>query len=451
MKKRYIKRRIGYRVGADISKNKRAEVFYRRALDKQIRAFLLSMKNRLKAVYPSVVAPAVATTMITTPAITSATMIKPAQEIVSVMNYYQTTGLALLLNNTEKIADKWLAITSKEADKSIRQSIYGVTKESITIEHNPDYDEDLRLIIRRNVGLIKNATQQTLTNVENIVFDAMTTGEGWKGIEEALKEQDEISANRIKRIARDQTAKANAAINYLQQKEAGIKYFEWRTAQDERVSTGKGGHKQLQGKIYRWDDEKNYPVIDSYGNKGLPAQRVNCRCVALPVVIFSGFHAKPNGDGTYEIVRDVSSKTNNAKIDRNGCYHDDLGKFARKDSLFGKSFSEYTGKPKEAIEKLLQEKEGYVPAAIYKQGIGHIDFVYGKGGITGYGLAHILEDHGEEIVKELPDLINDGVVDNSQVHLGRSFIYSNDKKVVISLNFLNEKKIWLLTAYTIDR
>lgn len=305
MKKRlYRKRRIGYHVGADISKNKRAEVFYRRALDKQIRAFLLSMKNRLKAVYPSVVAPAVATTMITTPAITSATMIKPAQEIVSVMNYYQTTGLALLLNNAEKIADKWLAITSKEADKSIRQSIYGVTKESITIEHNPDYDEDLRLIIRRNVGLIKNAAQQTLTNVENIVFDAMTTGEGWKGIEHALNNQTEIEANRIKRIARDQTAKANAAINYLQQKEAGIKYFEWRTAQDERVSTGKGGHKQLQGKIYRWDDEKNYPVIDSYGNKGLPAQRVNCRCTALPVVIFSGFHAKPNGDGTYEIVRD---------------------------------------------------------------------------------------------------------------------------------------------------
>lgn len=308
MKKRlYRKRRIGYRVGADITKNKRAEVFYRRALDKQIRAFLSSMRERIKSVYPKVVAPAVATTMITTPAITSATMIKPTQEVVAVIDYYQTTGLAMLMNNAEKIADKWLAIASKDADKSIRQSIYGVTKESITIEHNPDYDEDLRLIIRRNVGLIKNAAQQTLTNVENIVFDAMTTGEGWKGIEEALKHQTEIEANRIKRIARDQTAKANAAINYLQQKEAGVKYFEWRTAQDERVSTGKGGHKQLQGKIYRWDDDANYPVIDSYGNKGLPAQRVNCRCTALPVVIMSGFRAKPKGDGTYEIVRDKNA------------------------------------------------------------------------------------------------------------------------------------------------
>lgn len=302
MKKRYIKRRIGYRVGADISKNKRAEVFYRRALDKQIRAFLLSMRKRLSSVYPPAIA--AATAIATAPAVSAATIVPSTQAVVSVMDYYQTTGLALLLGNAEKIADKWLAITSKEADKSIRQSIYGITKEKIVIEHNPDYDEDLRLIIRRNVGLIKNATQQTLTNIENIVFDGMTTGEGWKAIEDALKNQDEISANRIKRIARDQTAKANAAINYLQQKEAGIKYFEWRTAQDERVSKGYGGHKQLQGKIYRWDNEKNYPVIDSYGNKGLPAQRVNCRCVALPVIIMQGFHAEPKGDGTYEIVRD---------------------------------------------------------------------------------------------------------------------------------------------------
>ncbi len=32
---------------------------------------------------------------------------------------------------------------------------------------------------------------------------------------------------------------------------------------------------------------------------------------------------------------------------------------------------------------------GYVSGAIYKEGIGDIDFIYGKSGDKGYGLAHI--------------------------------------------------------------
>lgn len=121
------------------------------------------------------------------------------------------------------------------------------------------------------------------------------------------------------------------------------------------------------------------------------------------------------------------------------------------EEFFGRSFPEYTGKPEQAIEKLMKEKQGFVPAAISKEGIGDIDLVYGKGGVTGYGLAHIAEKHGEDIVNKLPDLISKGTVDNSQSHLGRSFVYSDDKKVVISLTYLNDSRIWLLTAYDIDK
>ena len=118
---------------------------------------------------------------------------------------------------------------------------------------------------------------------------------------------------------------------------------------------------------------------------------------------------------------------------------------------WGKSFSEYSGKPEKAIEKLISEKSGYVPRAIHKEGIGDIDFVYGKGGETGYGLAHIAEKHGEEILKEIPSLIENGTVDNTQKNLGRSFIYSEDKKIVISFTLFNKKRTWLLTAYTLDK
>ena len=192
----------------------------------------------------------------------------------------------------------------QSSDKNIKKLLSEMAGKQITIEYDKSYDEALRLMVQRNVQLIKNTTEQTLTNVENIVFDSMTTGQGWAEIQQTLETQKDISKNRIKRIARDQTAKTNAALNELGQREAGIKYFMWRTAQDERVSEGYGGHKQLNGKIYRWGDEANYPIIDSYGHRGLPAQRVNCRCIARPVWILDGYKTKQLADGSYEVVRE---------------------------------------------------------------------------------------------------------------------------------------------------
>ncbi len=37
---------------------------------------------------------------------------------------------------------------------------------------------------------------------------------------------------------------------------------------------------------------------------------------------------------------------------------------------------EFSGKPKEAIAKLMDEKRGYVPEAFYHPEIGHIDLVW---------------------------------------------------------------------------
>lgn len=53
---------------------------------------------------------------------------------------------------------------------------------------------------------------------------------------------------------------------------------------------------------------------------------------------------------------------------------------ASADTPFGKAFPEYSGKPAEAIEHLLKEKTGHVPAAFSKEGLGDIDLPYGKGG-----------------------------------------------------------------------
>ena len=116
-------------------------------------------------------------------------------------------------------------------------------------------------------------------------------------------------------------------------------------------------------------------------------------------------------------------------------------------------FAEFRGNPEGAIEKLLREKNGYVSGAIYKEGIGDIDFIYGEPGKNGYGLAHIIERrnqqgiNGEEFVREIPEIIRTGSVYNVLGQSGRKFILSNDKEALIRLDWDGEQRNWLLTAY----
>ena len=134
---------------------------------------------------------------------------------------------------------------------------------------------------------------------------------------------------------------------------------------------------------------------------------------------------------------------------------------------FGKAYNEYSGKPKEAIEYLLKEKNGYVPNAIYKEGVGNIDIIWGEAGTGkgGYGLAHIIRRrneegyNGEEFVKQLPDIIEHGKIyskiakiDNKGRYVrkneeDRVYIGTRDKEIVIRLTWNDETHNWLLTGY----
>ncbi|PUD82635.1 hypothetical protein C2R53_00820, partial [Helicobacter pylori] len=60
---------------------------------------------------------------------------------------------------------------------------------------------------------------------------------------------------------------------------------------------------------------------------------------------------------------------------------------------FGTNYPEFALKPKEALEKLLQEKNGQVAGAAYREDLGGIDLVWGN---KNYGLEHILKRREEQ-------------------------------------------------------
>ncbi len=138
---------------------------------------------------------------------------------------------------------------------------------------------------------------------------------------------------------------------------------------------------------------------------------------------------------------------------------------------FGTNYPEFALKPKEALEKLLQEKNGQVAGAAFRDDLGGIDFVWGTPKTkdsNGYGLAHIIErrtankinqgaseaeakEYALNIVKSIPEVIEKG--SKGTDHLGRVFVEYDNKIVGLHNEWKNEKlgNHWVVSSYELHR
>ncbi len=137
---------------------------------------------------------------------------------------------------------------------------------------------------------------------------------------------------------------------------------------------------------------------------------------------------------------------------------------------FGKNYPEFALKPKEALEKLLQEKNGQVAGAAYREDLGGIDFVWGTPKTkdsVGYGLAHILEkrekqykklgltneqakERTNELIKEIPNILQKGLKEEDRP--GYAVITLNNSKVILS-KFKGDNELknhYMITSFERD-
>ncbi|MFB1341207.1 DUF3519 domain-containing protein [Helicobacter pylori] len=134
---------------------------------------------------------------------------------------------------------------------------------------------------------------------------------------------------------------------------------------------------------------------------------------------------------------------------------------------FGKNYPEFALKPKEALEKLLQEKNGQVAGSAFREDLGGIDFVWGKDGKDGYGLAHILEkrekqytrlglnaeqtkERTDELLKSIPEVIENGTLFKDD--LGRVSVELNNIRVGLKNTWDNNNlnNHFVVTSYERD-
>lgn len=178
------------------------------------------------------------------------------------------------------------------------ESQIGVNPDLILNEGN--LQEILNLQIANQVNLIKSIPQEFFKQIEVIISNGLSQGLRYEAIAKEIKGVKGISSTfgkldkRVAFIARNEVENINGTINRVRQTSAGIEFYEWQTAGDERVRVN---HKSLDGKICKWNDATVYAdsIEDAKAGKWKkrgsigavekhPAMDYNCRCNALAVL-----------------------------------------------------------------------------------------------------------------------------------------------------------------------
>lgn len=157
------------------------------------------------------------------------------------------------------------------------------------------------------------------------------------------------------------------------------------------------------------------------------------------------------------------------KKEANGLEHDpETGQFASKggsenkeDNIesekteYGEAFTQFKGKPKQAIEHLLKVRRGYVPGAFHRDDIGDIDLVWGN---KHYGLKHIEKQRHKKgqdfnkLMEEITYVIEHGKIIDDEWNENMKVIVDETKKILIKLTWDDEKvenknRNWLFNGY----
>lgn len=116
---------------------------------------------------------------------------------------------------------------------------------------------------------------------------------------------------------------------------------------------------------------------------------------------------------------------------------------------FGTNYAEFYHNGTHAIQKVMQEKQGQVSGAFYREDLGDITITWGE--VTdankhkGYGLAHIVDKHPDMNVNLIAEIVEKGKL-NIQNDV-RARLEYGDYVVGLSREFKGEKVNFIITAF----
>ena len=135
----------------------------------------------------------------------------------------------------------------------------------------------LRLAQLEQVALIKSLPREAALRVQDLAQYTFLHGGRSTEMDAAILATGEVTKNRARLIARDQTAKLAANLTMVRALHIGSESYIWRTARDQRV---RPTHRQVDGKTFTWKDKARL----SDGHLVNPGIDIQCRCWSEVIV-----------------------------------------------------------------------------------------------------------------------------------------------------------------------
>lgn len=149
---------------------------------------------------------------------------------------------------------------------------------------------EMEKAVRENVDLITSIHTDFIHDIGEAVFANMKDGGRHENLIDIIKERGNVTRNRAKFIARDQTSKLNADLTEARNVALGLDLYEWGGTGDERE---RNSHFVLNGMLCKYSDPtvysddggKTWKKRSSIGAFiGKPGEDYQCRCLSLPYV-----------------------------------------------------------------------------------------------------------------------------------------------------------------------
>lgn len=139
---------------------------------------------------------------------------------------------------------------------------------------------------------IKKWMQKDILSLRKDVQKNAESGYRFDSLIERIQRQNQVSRNKAKFLARQETALFMSEYREQRFAAAGVKKYQWSTSHDSRVRPADnlspmeklhaGNHRVLDGRIFEY---AHPPIVDpSTGRRANPGRDYNCRCVDIPLL-----------------------------------------------------------------------------------------------------------------------------------------------------------------------
>lgn len=151
-----------------------------------------------------------------------------------------------------------------------------------------DYLTTIELPIRKNLlsefedrskAVLEDFSQEIVEKLRDDIQELILGGAPRQKLRDAIKKHLNISNERCKFIARQETALLTVKFKKSQYEQYGINKYKWHTVGDHKV---RERHVELNNETIDWSDP---PIVDEKtGRRAHAGEDFRCRCQAVPIV-----------------------------------------------------------------------------------------------------------------------------------------------------------------------